>query len=128
MENLEAGLARIKGVLGVKTDKQMCEALDIPYGTLDTWKRRNNIPKSKILDIAQKIGVNMDTLVKGSFNQFGFNNSQNFGTIISNSPAKESNEMMQEFVELFNKYGNAEMLNGFIEKLKKIEKISKGEI
>lgn len=126
MENLEAILARVRAVLGVKTDKQMCEILEIPYNTLTTWKDRKRIPKNKLLDISEKLGVNMEALIKGSFNQFGFTNSQNFGTINSGS-TNGANEKMQEFVELFNKYGNNEMLESFIEKLRQIEKITKGE-
>jgi len=48
MENLEAVLARVRAVLGVKTDKQMCEILDISYdedGITEIAKRSRGTPR-----------------------------------------------------------------------------------
>ena len=65
MENLEAILARMRAVLGVKTDKQMCEILEIPYNTITTWKDRDKIPKGKFLEIAAKLNVSPQYLESG---------------------------------------------------------------
>ena len=65
MENLEAILARMRAVLGVKTDKQMCEILEIPYNTITTWKDRGKIPKGKFLEIAAKLNASPQYLESG---------------------------------------------------------------
>jgi len=65
MESLEAILARMRAVLGVKTDKQMCEILEIPYNTITTWKDRDKIPKGKFLEIAAKLNVSPQYLESG---------------------------------------------------------------
>ena len=65
MENLEAVLARMRAVLGVKTDKQMCEILEIPYNTITTWKDRGKIPKGRFFEIAAKLNVSPQYLEGG---------------------------------------------------------------
>lgn len=65
MENLEAILARMRAVLGVKTDKQMCEILEIPYNTITTWKDRGKIPKGRFFEIATKLNVSPQYLESG---------------------------------------------------------------
>ena len=65
MENLEAILARMRAVLGVKTDKQMCEILKIPYNTITTWKDRGKIPKGRFFEIATKLNVSPQYLESG---------------------------------------------------------------
>ena len=108
MENLEAVLARMRAVLGVKTDKQMCEILDIPYGTLDMWKVRKKIPKGRFLEIAAKLNVPIEYL------ESGVNISNNTNSVVVNgsnngNQVKVSDEFM-EFAELFKEYGNNAML------------------
>lgn len=108
MENLEAVLARMRAVLGVKTDKQMCEILDIPYGTLDMWKVRKKIPKGRFLEIATKLNVTTEYL------ESGVNISNNTNSVVVNgsnngNQVKVSDEFM-EFAELFKEYGNNAML------------------
>ena len=65
MENLEAVLARMRAALGVKTDKQMCEILEIPYNTVTTWKDRGKIPKGRFFEIAAKLNVTPGYLESG---------------------------------------------------------------
>ena len=106
MENLEAVLARMRAVLGVKTDKQMCEILDIPYGTLDMWKVRKKIPKGRFLEIAAKLNVTTEYLESGvnisnNTNSVVVNGSNN-GSIVNGHQVKVSDEFM-EFAELFKK-------------------------
>ena len=128
MENLEAILARMRAVLGVKTDKQMCEILGIQYGTLDMWKVRKKIPKGKFLEIAAKLNVTPEYLesginISGGNNQIGNSNIQNNG-----SNEKNRGEIWSEFVGLFDEYGSNAMLRKFIERLEEEkEKFAKGE-
>lgn len=117
MENLEAILARMRAVLGVKTDKQMCEILEIQYGTLDNWKNRKKIPRGRLLEIATKLNVTPEYLesginISGGNNQIGNSNIQNNG-----SNEKDRGEIWNEFVRLFDEYGSNAMLRKFIERL-----------
>ena len=117
MENLEAVLARMRAVLGVKTDKQMCEILEIQYGTLDNWKNRKKIPRGRLLEIATKLNVTPEYLesginISGGNNQIGNSNIQNNG-----SNEKDRGEIWNEFVRLFDEYGSNAMLRKFIERL-----------
>ena len=128
MENLEAILARMRAVLGVKTDKQMCEILEIQYGTLDNWKNRKKIPRGRLLEIATKLNVTPEYLesginISGGNNQIGNSNIQNNG-----SNEKDRGEIWNEFVRLFDEYGSNAMLRKFIERLEEEkEKFTKGE-
>lgn len=110
MENLEAILARMRAVLGVKTDKQMCEILEIPYNTITTWKDRGKIPKGRFFEIAAKLNVTPEYLesginISGGNNQIGNSNIQNNG-----SNEKDRGEIWNEFVRLFDEYGSNAML------------------
>ena len=129
MENMEAVLARMRAVLGVKTDKQMCEILEIQYGTLDMWKVRKKIPKGKFLEIATKLNVTPEYLESGinisnNTNSVVVNGSNN-GSIVNGHQVKVSDEFM-EFAELFKKYGNSELLKQWTESLLKIKEVIKG--
>lgn len=128
MENLEAILARMRAVLGVKTDKQMCEILEIPYNTITTWKDRDKIPKGRFLEIAAKLNVTPEYLesginISGGNNQIGNLNTQNNGV-----NEIDRGEIWSEFVKLFDEYGSNAMLKKFIERLEEEkEKFTKGE-
>ncbi len=129
MENMEAVLARMRAVLGVKTDKQMCEILEIQYGTLDMWKVRKKIPKGKFLEIAAKLNVTPEYLESGinisnNTNSVVVNGSNN-GSIVNGHQVKVSDEFM-EFAELFKKYGNSELLKQWTESLLKIKEVING--
>ena len=127
MENLEAVLARARAALGVKTDKQMCEILEIPYNTVTTWKDRGKIPKGKFLEIAAKLNVTPEYLesginISGGNNQIGNSNTQNNGL-----NEIDRGEIWAEFVKLFDEYGSNAMLRKFIERLEEEkEKFTKG--
>lgn len=128
MENLEAVLARVRAVLGVKTDKQMCEILEIPYNTITTWKDRGKIPNGRFLEIAAKLNVTTEYLesgvnISGGNNQIGNLNTQNNGL-----NEIDRGEIWSEFVRLFDEYGSNAMLRQFIERLEEEkEKFTKGK-
>ena len=132
MENLEAVLARMRAVLGVKTDKQMCEILEIPYNTITTWKDRGKIPNGRFLEIAAKLNVPIEYLesgvnisnntIHGGNNQIGNSNTQNNGV-----NEIDRGEVWAKFVELFDEYGSNAILRKFIERLEEEkEKFTKG--
>lgn len=129
MENLEAILARMRAVLGVKTDKQMCEILEIQYGTLDNWKNRKKIPRGRLLEISTKLNVTPEYLESGTHISNNTNsvivNGSNNGSIVNGHQVKVSDEFM-EFAELFKKYGNSELLKQWTESLLKIKEVIKG--
>ena len=133
MEKLEAVLARMRAVLGVKTDKQMCEILEIPYNTITTWKDRGKIPKGRFFEIATKLNVTPEYLesgvnisnntIHGGNNQIGNSNTQNNGL-----NEMDRGEIWSEFVRLFDEYGSNAMLRQFIERLEEEkEKFTKGK-
>lgn len=126
MENLEAVLARMRAVLGVKTDKQMCEILEIPYNTITTWKDRGKIPKGRFFEIATKLNVTPEYLESGVNISNNTNsvivNGSNRGTIANGCQTEVSTELM-EFIELFKKYGNSELLKQWTESLLKIKEV-----
>lgn len=122
MENMEAVLARMRAVLGVKTDKQMCEILGIQYGTLDMWKVRKKIPKGKFLEIAAKLNVTPEYLESGTHISNNTNSVIVNGSIVNGHQVKVSDEFM-EFAELFKKYGNSELLKQWTESLLKIKEV-----
>lgn len=130
MENLEAILARMRAVLGVKTDKQMCEILEIQYGTLDNWKNRKKIPRGRLLEIATKLNVTPEYLESGTHISNNTNsvivNGSNNGSIVNGHQVKVSDEFM-EFAELFKKYGNSELLRQWTESLAKIKNLIEGD-
>ena len=126
-------MARMRAVLGVKTDKQMCEILEIPYNTITTWKDRGKIPNGRFLEIAAKLNVPIEYLesgvnisnntIHGGNNQIGNSNTQNNGV-----NDIDRGEIWTEFVKLFDEYGSNAMLRKFIERLEEEkEKFTKGE-
>lgn len=130
MEKLEAVLARVRAVLGVKTDKQMSEILDIPYGTLDMWKVRKKIPKGRFLEIAAKLNVTPEYLQTGvnisnNTNSVVVNGSNN-GTINNGHHQTEVSKELMEVIELFKEYGNARLLQKFKNELIEIKNFMEG--
>jgi len=127
VKNLEAVLARMRAVLGVKTDKQMCEILEIPYNTVTTWKDRGKIPKGKFLEIAAKLNVTPEYLESGINISNNTNsaivNDSSHGNITNGYQTEVSKELM-EFIELFKEYGNSEMISRWRESLVEREELN----
>jgi bacteriophage CI repressor helix-turn-helix domain len=126
MENLEAVLARMRAVLGVKTDKQMCEILKIPYNTVTTWKDRGKIPKGKFIEIAAKLNVTPEYLEGGTHISNNTNsiivNGSNHGNIANGHQTEVSTELM-ELIELFKEYGNNAILKKWKNELENLKEI-----
>ena len=134
MRKIDSILSLLRNLTNSKTDKEMCEILKIPYGTLDNWKARDNIPKGRLYEFSEKFGVSMDTLLNGSAKVTGDNNlafSGDGNTVFGKNAdiANVYSPKVNEFLALYKKYGNKnldKLLDPIIEKLKQIEKISNG--
>lgn len=50
-------LSRLKTILNVDSDMQLCKKLNIPYPTLNTWKNRGEIPIKTMAQIAKTIDI-----------------------------------------------------------------------
>ena len=60
MRSIDATLRLLRNLTNSKTDKEMCEILKIPYGTLDRWKANDEIPAKRLMEFSEKLGVSMD--------------------------------------------------------------------
>ncbi|MBT0816209.1 helix-turn-helix domain-containing protein [Campylobacter lari] len=124
MSDFDKILNFLRHATSSKTDKEMCAKLDIPYGTLDTWKTRKSIPTKRLYDFSRILGVNIDTIINGDINSKGNeniilqgnNNSVNFPT------NNTHNDKLQKFLSLYEKYGNEALLEQFINKLEILKK------
>ena len=45
MKEIDFILNKLRFITNSRTDKELCEILDINYSTLDTWKNNNKIPE-----------------------------------------------------------------------------------
>ena len=56
----------LKRKIGVGTDKELCEKLGWKYGTLDTWKRRDKIPVSRLYKVAKQLNIDINELMEAN--------------------------------------------------------------
>lgn len=97
MEELNVSLIieRLKFEFNEKTDKGLCEKLEIPTQTISNWKKRNSIPFEVLFDISQKYNLSLDWLITGKEN------------------APKLNEMEAELLTRFNRLSFSEKLDIF---------------
>lgn len=130
MRSIDPILGLLKKLTNSQTDKEMCKILEIPYGTLDGWKAKDEIPAKRLMEFSKKLGVGMDTLINSSLKVVGNGNIAFSGNNnIINDTKTSYSPRVDEFLELYEKYGNENLdnlLEPIIEKLRQIEKISKG--
>ncbi|MFY9073145.1 helix-turn-helix domain-containing protein [Aliarcobacter butzleri] len=62
MKNIDFILNKLRHLTNSKTDKELCEVLDINYSTLDTWKNNDNIPRKRLLEFSQKLNTSFEDL------------------------------------------------------------------
>ena len=103
MKNIDFLLNKLRFITNTKTDKELCEILDINYSTLDTWKSNDKIPKKRLLEISQKLSIDLSDLIDISNNsqqiikkQAGNNAINVFGT--QGSQQKENTEKKYFFI------------------------------
>jgi hypothetical protein len=99
-------LSRLKTLFAVKTDADLAEAMEVPKTTLSSWKKRESVPYSECVQIAQQRRVSLDWLLAGRDQpvpiQFRFS---------SDSPAKSDGDFAEksdESSEKSDKYVQSE--------------------
>lgn len=136
MTSFDENIASLKNLTNANTIKELAEILEVPYRTFNTWQTRGEIPKGRLYEFSEKLGVSMDTLLNGSVKVTGDNNlafSGDGNTVFGKNAdiANVYSPKVNEFLALYKKYGNKnnenldKLLDPIIEKLKQIEKISK---
>ena len=63
MGEVDQILAKARFFAGVRTDMELSKLLQISYKTLEGWKTRGRIPKSRIAQIALTLGIRPDALL-----------------------------------------------------------------
>ncbi len=58
--NVNIILKRLKSLLGISTDVQMAELLQVKPNTLSTWKQRNSIDYKLIIEAAQSCNLDLN--------------------------------------------------------------------
>lgn len=61
----EAVIERIRTSIGVKTDAELCRALNLKPQTLSGWKSRDSIPYELCEQVVSKYDASMDWLLTG---------------------------------------------------------------
>ena len=84
MKEIDFILNKLRFITNSRTDKELCEILDINYSTLDTWKNNNKIPEKRLFKISQKLSINVNDLIKDSQSQ-NINENQNGNNAFHNS-------------------------------------------
>lgn len=62
---IEPILNRLQEHLLAANYRELQEELGVSRGTMDVWKQKDNIPKSRLIVIAREKGVNLDWLYTG---------------------------------------------------------------
>lgn len=105
---------------GFSTYKELAELLGVSSNTLDVWKQRGHIPEKNILKYNFLKGNSAVAIGENNIAVNGKNN------VINGVP--KYSKKVDEFLELYKKYGNEDLdylLDEIIKKLKHIRDISK---
>ena len=65
MKKITVILERIKTHLMAKNDREMRDMLKIARGTLDTWKKNDEIPESRLIEIGREHQLSIEWLKTG---------------------------------------------------------------
>ena len=85
MKEIDFILNKLRFITNSRTDKELCEILDINYSTLDTWKNNNKIPEKRLFKIYQKLSINANDLIKAQ----DFTIKENYGFPMINKSRNE---------------------------------------
>ncbi|MGP1579417.1 MAG: helix-turn-helix domain-containing protein [Wolinella sp.] len=128
MASYDDVILELKRQTNSKTIKELSQKLGVSSRNFNTWKTRGEIPERTLALLAHKIGVGMgclnNTLAIGQ-NNIAVNGSNN---TINGIP--RYSKKVDEFLALYEKYGNEDLdclLDEIIEKLECIRDISKRE-
>lgn len=89
----ETVIERLKKCLGLQTDAQIAEKIDLTKSAFSERKRRNSIPVSEIELLCEKESINIDYLITGEGEMFK-----------SASPALSAREEQKKFYLSVNQY------------------------
>ncbi|QKG29214.1 helix-turn-helix domain-containing protein [Campylobacter sp. RM16187] len=111
------------------TQKELADKLGVSLRTYQRYETNNGrLDYKKLLEISKQLGVSMDKLMGSSIN-IGSGNIAVSGSgnqIAGYKTTKTSSPKFKEFLDLYERYGNEVILDGFIKKLNALKEISEG--
>lgn len=119
-------LNRLKQEVGIKTDKELAEAMGVKYGTLTKWVARNSIPKDPLVEFVVKKGIDLKQLAYDEISEM--TRRQFSGSVIPrlsksaidsvlDQEAQMVAEQLKETYRFIAQYGNMVLLRKFEEEL-----------
>lgn len=115
---------RIKDHIGIKTDKELAEAIGVKYGTLTKWIARNSVPQEPTVSFVVKHGIDLTKLFADAKKQSAENhavgsamprlNKSVIDTVVENE-AQAFAEQLKETYRYIVQYGNMALLRKFEE-------------
>ncbi len=119
-------LNRLKQEVGIKTDKELAEAMGVKYGTLTKWVARNSIPKDPLVEFVVKKGIDLKQLAYDEVSEM--TRRQFSGSVIPrlsksaidsvlDQEAQMVAEQLKETYRFIAQYGNMVLLRKFEEEL-----------
>lgn len=122
-------LNRIKEHIGIKTDKELAEAMGVKYGTLTKWIARNSVPQEPTVSFVVKHGIDLTKLFADANKQSLDNhavgsaiprmNKSIIDTVVENE-ANTFAEQLKETYLFVAQYGNMQLLKKFEEEISSI--------
>ncbi len=119
-------LNQIKEHIGIKTDKELAEAMGVKYGTLTKWIARNSVPQEPTVSFVVKHGIDLTKLFADAKGQSANNhvvgsviprmNKSVIDTVVENE-ANAFAEQLKETYRFIAQYGNMALLRKFEEEL-----------
>ena len=119
-------LNRIKEHIGIKTDKELAEAMGVKYGTLTKWIARNSVPQEPTVSFVVKHGIDLTKLFADAKAQSANNhavgsevprlNKSAIDTVFENE-ANAFAEQIKETYRFIAQHGNMALLRKFEEEL-----------
>lgn len=116
----------IKEETGIKTDKELAEAMGVKYGTLTKWVARNSLPNEPTVSFVVKRGIDLNKLFANANKQSLDNhtvgsavprmNKSVIDTVVENE-AQAFAEQLRETYRFIAQYGNMMLLRKFEEEL-----------
>jgi len=73
-------VARMKSAAGVEADIELAKTLDVPKGTLSSWRTRQKIPLDHLVNAAKKLRISLDSMV---FKDAGLGSVREYALIIA---------------------------------------------
>lgn len=119
-------LNKIKDKTGIKTDKELADALEIKYGTLAKWLARNSIQYELVIDFVVKNGIDLNALFADSIKEnaelyaSGSSVPRLSKSAIDSVIEKEALAFAEQFKETYKfiaEYGSMPLLKKFEEEI-----------